>query len=329
MTLMRAANGQTTSAIPPLAVLLETRVRGLAPKNAPVIGSEASASSTLRWGSWQIYDGTAVDRLVGLDYFGARYFSAAQGRFTSPDLPFIDQRPEDPQSWNLYAYGRNNPLAYVDPTGHYVCGTSVSAEECGNFKKSLEQAQVAANALKDKYGADSKKYKDAQRTIGAYGAADAKNGVTINVGETARGASTAVAVAIGPRTADNPTGQNINVTFNPGTLSGDNVQPILAAHEGSHVADGSAWVASGFSAALNPTNYATEFRAYQVTAGVGEGLGGMFTMLRPASGPFLLSVQGWPQASIDSRINLLLRQEYHLTPADATRAFHRMMKVTK
>jgi RHS repeat-associated protein len=54
---------------------------------------------------------------VGLDYFGARYFSAAQGRFTSPDLPLIDQNPLDPQSWNLFGYGRNNPLINSDPTG--------------------------------------------------------------------------------------------------------------------------------------------------------------------------------------------------------------------
>ena len=46
--------------------------------------------------------------ITGLDYFGARYFSGAMGRFTSPDAPFNDQHLEDPQSWNLYAYGRNN-----------------------------------------------------------------------------------------------------------------------------------------------------------------------------------------------------------------------------
>jgi hypothetical protein len=78
-----AAKDETTSA--PLPVLLETRVRGFAPKNATAIGLESSVSSTLRWGSWQICDGTASDRLVGLDYFGARYFSRAQGRFTSTD----------------------------------------------------------------------------------------------------------------------------------------------------------------------------------------------------------------------------------------------------
>jgi len=59
----------------------------------------------------------------GLDYFGARYFSAAQGRFTTPDwsatpqpIPYADL--SDPQTLNLYSYLRNNPLAKTDPDGH-------------------------------------------------------------------------------------------------------------------------------------------------------------------------------------------------------------------
>ncbi len=58
------------------------------------------------------------DAETGLDYFGARYFCAAQGRFTSPDEVFADQHARDPQSWNLYAYVRNNPLAMVDVKGN-------------------------------------------------------------------------------------------------------------------------------------------------------------------------------------------------------------------
>ncbi|MEW5976650.1 MAG: RHS repeat-associated core domain-containing protein [Acidobacteriota bacterium] len=57
------------------------------------------------------------DSESNLDYFGARYFSGAQGRFSSADAPFADQRPNDPQSWSLYAYTRNNPLRFVDPSG--------------------------------------------------------------------------------------------------------------------------------------------------------------------------------------------------------------------
>jgi RHS repeat-associated protein len=61
--------------------------------------------------------GKERDAESGLDYFGERYFSSPQGRFTAPDLPFLDQYVTDPQSWNLYAYVRNNPLINVDPTG--------------------------------------------------------------------------------------------------------------------------------------------------------------------------------------------------------------------
>ncbi|QOY87922.1 RHS repeat-associated core domain-containing protein [Paludibaculum fermentans] len=67
------------------------------------------------------FTGKERDAETGLDYFGARYFSGAQGRFTSPDLPFADQNSADPQSWNLYSYARNNPLRYMDPTGRAVC----------------------------------------------------------------------------------------------------------------------------------------------------------------------------------------------------------------
>ncbi|HKO42106.1 MAG TPA: RHS repeat-associated core domain-containing protein [Pyrinomonadaceae bacterium] len=58
------------------------------------------------------------DNETGLDYFLARYYSLTQGRFTSPDIPFMDQWESNPQSWNLYSYVRNNPLAFVDPTGN-------------------------------------------------------------------------------------------------------------------------------------------------------------------------------------------------------------------
>jgi len=63
------------------------------------------------------FTGKERDAETGLDYFEARYMSSAQGRFTSPDSPLIDQHINDPQSWNLYTYVRNNPLRFMDPTG--------------------------------------------------------------------------------------------------------------------------------------------------------------------------------------------------------------------
>lgn len=88
------------------------------------------------------FTGKERDAETGLDYFGARYMSAAQGRFTSPDpLPGWQK---DPQSWNMYAYGRNNPLKYVDPDGqaYRVCQVDDKGKEsnCGNVDndKALE-----------------------------------------------------------------------------------------------------------------------------------------------------------------------------------------------
>ena len=80
---------------------------------------DGQAQTTYAWagGPTQKFTGKERDAETGLDYFGARYFSGAQGRMTSPDAPFADQLAADPQSWNLYAYARNNPLKFVDPTG--------------------------------------------------------------------------------------------------------------------------------------------------------------------------------------------------------------------
>lgn len=81
------------------------------------------------------------DSETGLDYFGARYFSGAQGRFTSPDKPFADQHPEDPQSWNLYGYVRNNPLAHVDSDGQACFSLNSSSAFCG---RAIEYGQIDA-----------------------------------------------------------------------------------------------------------------------------------------------------------------------------------------
>lgn len=65
--------------------------------------------------------GKERDAETALDYFGARYFSGAQGRFTSPDpVPFQSEMVSDPQRWNLFSYARNNPTKYVDPTGEAI-----------------------------------------------------------------------------------------------------------------------------------------------------------------------------------------------------------------
>lgn len=55
---------------------------------------------------------------TGLDYFGARCYSGAKGRFTSPDpLSGTLLHVLNAQRWNMYAYAVNNPLSHVDSDG--------------------------------------------------------------------------------------------------------------------------------------------------------------------------------------------------------------------
>jgi RHS repeat-associated protein len=63
------------------------------------------------------FAGKERDAETGLDYVGARYYASRTGRFTTGDPGHVSGNIFDPQSWNAYAYARNNPLRFVDPTG--------------------------------------------------------------------------------------------------------------------------------------------------------------------------------------------------------------------
>jgi len=83
------------------------------------------------------FTGKEWDAETGLDFLRARFFSAALGRFTSPDwsakpqpIPYADLT--DPQTLNLYAYMRNNPLRGIDPDGHAGSDCAPSTPGCQN-----------------------------------------------------------------------------------------------------------------------------------------------------------------------------------------------------
>jgi RHS repeat-associated protein len=63
-----------------------------------------------------------TDSETGLDFFGARYYGAALGRWTSPDLVNLtDDRLLNPSNTiNKYIYGGDNPLKYVDSNGRDI-----------------------------------------------------------------------------------------------------------------------------------------------------------------------------------------------------------------
>jgi RHS repeat-associated protein len=98
-----------------------------------------------------------------LDYFLARYYSSAQGRFTSPDeftggpdelYSFADHASEnptfysdlfEPRSLNKYQYCHDNPLRYVDSDGHGIRYPFRSAK--GKGPKIPPEAQIALAVL--------------------------------------------------------------------------------------------------------------------------------------------------------------------------------------
>jgi RHS repeat-associated protein len=74
-----------------------------------------------------LFTGKERDTESGNDYFDARYYSSAMGRFISPDWsaqvePVPYAKLGNPQSLNLYAYVQNNPMGGVDDDGHDTGG---------------------------------------------------------------------------------------------------------------------------------------------------------------------------------------------------------------
>jgi RHS repeat-associated protein len=69
------------------------------------------------------FAGKERDAETGLDYFDARYYRSATGRFTTVDPGQANGNIFDPQSWNAYGYARNNQLRFTDPTGttYQIC----------------------------------------------------------------------------------------------------------------------------------------------------------------------------------------------------------------
>ena len=62
------------------------------------------------------FAGHERDQRTGYDYMHARYYAPIAGRFFSVD-PGRDYDFSHPQSFNLYAYVRNDPLTFVDKDG--------------------------------------------------------------------------------------------------------------------------------------------------------------------------------------------------------------------
>ncbi|ODS53748.1 MAG: hypothetical protein ABS36_14115 [Acidobacteria bacterium SCN 69-37] len=84
------------------------------------------------------FAGKPLDPETALHYFDARYYRQTWGRFTQVDPLHVGAAMTDPQQWNRYAYARNNPFKWADPTGLAACEAAYCGTETMIVHGSLE-----------------------------------------------------------------------------------------------------------------------------------------------------------------------------------------------
>ncbi len=129
-----------------------------------------------------ISTGKEHDSESGNDYFEARYYSSAMGRFMSPDwsakvMPVPYAKLDDPQSLNLYSYVENNPLARIDPDGHYKCNDGASGD-CQKVKEGLANIKESIKSG----NLDKSERKQLKAVLKFYGKEGKNNGVLVHAG---------------------------------------------------------------------------------------------------------------------------------------------------
>jgi len=67
---------------------------------------------------WYYFTGKPLDDETGLVFLGARYYNPLLGRWITPDTT-IPGGGVNPQELNRYSYVSNNPINFIDPSGHH------------------------------------------------------------------------------------------------------------------------------------------------------------------------------------------------------------------
>lgn len=251
------------------------------------------------------------DYETGLDYFGARYFTSVQGRFLSVDPALTSADLSTPQSWNRYAFGFNNPMRYVDPTGAYIwsaelggsdsdadllrkAGTDDKKRRAAN--KIIEQRNRFRDALKAGYaaGCDSDEPQTVWDALNAYGSEGVDNGVTVTFGKTKNGTAAEASAMSNNSLSFDANGKataNVLVTINSSITNMTELAEAVG-HEGVHVEHRQSFAnyltrqiqaaggmanfdataqAQAMASPYNRTVQTTEFNAYIVSGLIAQG----------------------------------------------------------
>gem|GEM_PF-6638408 len=118
---------------------------------ALTVNSSGSKVAELRYKAWgetrytwgttpttYRYTGQRQEEGLGLYQMGARWYDPALSRWLSADTLVPDSN--QPQSFNRYSWVRNNPLKFVDPTGHKEDGEcGLNDEDCERQPPTIEE----------------------------------------------------------------------------------------------------------------------------------------------------------------------------------------------
>ncbi|HXN53933.1 MAG TPA: RHS repeat-associated core domain-containing protein [Candidatus Acidoferrum sp.] len=116
------------------------------------------------------FTGDERDSESNLDHTQFRQYSSSLGRWMHPDpagLAAVD--PSNPQSWNRYAYVRNNPLALVDPFGLNECAPGEHDCNAGEGEGNPGQDILGGPPAPIEFGIDFGNFWDNQSHVGIGG----------------------------------------------------------------------------------------------------------------------------------------------------------------
>jgi len=79
---------------------------------------------------FQVY-GAEIESTIGLYFYNSRWYDSSAGRFISADS--IIPAAGNPQAYDRYAYVNNNPVKYIDPSGHKCSDPHVVEGDCSDY----------------------------------------------------------------------------------------------------------------------------------------------------------------------------------------------------
>ena len=100
----------------------------------------------------RLFTGQILEATLGLYFFNARWYDSSLGRFIQPDT--VIPSPYDPASYDRFAYAKNSPTNYLDPSGHSSTSTCrvYRDDVCVVVRPNVHSANYYTYLLERDYG---------------------------------------------------------------------------------------------------------------------------------------------------------------------------------